>query len=154
MMEMTCVSGLPAVEAWHNLHRPALSNSCSWPYAPKDASPGPSCVCEMFRNLMETVGMSDFKPRNRQTIPLAPGPASRNVELAAMYDVWQSHARSSGGVLWLSSTASGVGFGESKDKTPLGQRRECLSTTRYSHRWFWPSNTLEFPMKTDVVHQI
>lgn len=68
---------------------------------PRKRGPGHP-ACEMFRNLMETVGMSDFKPRNRQSIPLAPGPAGRNVELAAMYDVWQSHARSSGGVLWLS----------------------------------------------------
>lgn len=43
---------------------------------------------EVFRNLMETVGMSDSKTRNRQTIPLAPGPAGRNVELGTMYDVW------------------------------------------------------------------
>lgn len=78
----------PGIGIEHGLHRMALPNGCSCPYAPKASSPGSCCVGEVFRNLMETVGMSDSKARNRQAIRLARGPAGRAVELATMNDVW------------------------------------------------------------------
>lgn len=94
--------------------------------------------------------MSDSNARNRQAILLAPTPASRNVELTKMNDVCKSHARSSGGVPWLSSTASNVGLGAGKDKSKPWPRVVML-LDKYSDEPLWKSNASALMVNFDDI---
>lgn len=117
---------------------------------PRPRAPDLAAWMRCFENLIETVGMSDSNARNRQAILLAPTPASRNVELTNMNDVCESHARSSGGVPWLSSTASNVGLGASKDKSK-SRPRVVMLLDRYCDESLWKSTASALMMDLDDI---